>query len=610
MKFSALFSLLLLLLWSNWATGALLLTPEETKFQWGWDELEYQAKGDLKRPAALPAKPAAVTFTTGVPLHGAGDTTGGFGDVASNIIGALEYKRRNPGAVVNVVVTSMRERPRPSVRTTHEIMKVMLPELNSDFGAPVQAARGINFYFPSIDAEALVNGNFEGESLAKQLPSSDLSVQLSANNNPIKSVMRRKTGLALHFYELGLSENVLVNHAPRSTAEFGPVMGLTTGFESTGAYLEAPDAGARARLEKWLAETHGHQLDPKTKILFAYSSEAEATKFYQAAVSELVAKDPQTKYLLVTKDFGTGAATGLPPNLANLQTKGMPHEVLKALIQESALSPLVTGDSSLSLALSLATPEKSFVYEAPTWKQGSAQSLRNVLRSGGVPWDQMESSILSQSLAGDPDWAAKARELADTIGDRKLQAQVFQAIQDAKPRMDLQNNLQKIYELHRLYQTELDNRLTYDAFFEFGIRQWVEAKDARDVLDRTGKILSDRHAAPGDRIHAGLLQLKLADQMTPASHADVWRAFAEMPDFEAKRVGLLLAPILERPVVQEFLREGLSSADDEIRSRAHTVALHVVKTFPELKPQLRPAMPLGKATPDCDGLYRAMGVAP
>ncbi|MEQ1878375.1 MAG: hypothetical protein ABL958_17160, partial [Bdellovibrionia bacterium] len=96
-----------------------------------------------------PAQVKVVNFVSGVPLIGLGDTNGGFGDIASNLQTALEFKEGHPNIEVNFLVTNIEKGPE-GVRSTNEIMEIMLNEpgkpktLDSTVKDVAQIYKGIN----------------------------------------------------------------------------------------------------------------------------------------------------------------------------------------------------------------------------------------------------------------------------------------------------------------------------------------------------------------------------------------------------------------------------------------------------------------------------------
>ncbi len=532
-----------------------------------------------KVAANPPAVPESVNFITGIPLVGLGDTTGGFGDVAANILNALEFKKRHPGSTVNVVVTSYGERPYPQVMTTNEILKIMAPGLKPALGAKAQDYQGLHFIFLKEDAKKIFEGPQNDlptlrASLRAQIPAVDLSIQFSANNSPMEEALKANAKFSFSLHELGGSPQLVqdqINHE---------YVKLNAGASSMGMYLEkatdesAPEA-ERQEIAVWMKTNFQQELKPESKVLFAYSKDQGATQLYIDAVKLVAKKNPNLSYILAAKDFPNLDLSALPPNLQVVKSRAFPNQVIRALIKESALSPLVTGDSSLSLAITHATDAKSFIYEAPPWKQQSAAALVRELVGQGVDKASIRSLVLTEipyypitegmhrlwhTLKSNTTpytplpsrYSQGVEALAKTLVDGRLQKSIHQALEKVMPVLDIQDNLLRVYAFYRLFQKEFAEKTLPADFAEFSAETLKRAPDEKALLDLLKKNLGNPRLSGKERSYSAALSLRLNKDLSSAeilSHKNALSAREKrwLPEANAKSLA-------DCPALFSFLR--------------------------------------------------------
>ena len=573
-------------------------------------------------PKVAPA-PKIINIVAGVPLTGAGDKTGGFGDVAANIVSAFELKKRDPSLTINVLVTSYRERPKfqytleehnklfaeaktpeeqeavlnpPSpIMTTDEIVKIMLPKLDPKIKHKPQTLHGVNFIFLEADAEDLThfsNTQSVSDDLKAAIPMADLSLQYASNSHPMDKPLRTNSKIAFNFYEPYNDFAVLDEFHYTQKVEDGPLwISMYSGAESSGFYLEAPrddanDRHARSEITKWLKREFKTTLALRTHLLFSYSKEAEATQVYLDAVAKIAAANPQLKYVLVTKNFPELDLSKSPPNMKVIRAASFPHSIVRSLIMESALSPLITGDTSLALALSHTTKKKTFIYEAPQWKKGAAQNMIGMLsRESGLKEKSIGAVFLVDPAALRQADARKkaAGFLSRVLMDQKLQGRIHETILRLKPRWDIYANTLNYYDFYRTYQVELDSLLPGKPFAEYVLSHLKNQGSWPKVIEQARAEMLESARSSLGRLHAALVFLKFAEQLTPEEKNalnDILKQTLKYKDeFSQFEV---LVPIFSRPVVREFIQSAL--ADATARPAAMELLLDLQKRVQGVEP--------------------------
>lgn len=354
--------------------------------------ISHEHSGPIVSPFDQNKKIQTVNFISGTPLTGGGDNTGGFGDVAANLLNAFNLKKSNPELAINFIVTSAAEREAAEVLTTNEIIKIMYPNLNPELKNIPQKFEGIDFIFLDHDFKKMqfMNQNTDADisKLKSVIPKADLSLQFSANDSAMEPVLRTNTNMALSFYEpTGKRKSVQQNH---SHGDFAQHYMVYSGGQSSGYYLfDRPSdyqsiAQDKTLISQWAQDSGFGSMSGKEELLFAYSKNSLTMKAYLEAL-KIHFKDPKfatgKPYVLFAKKFAAVDYSGFPEFVRVVNVESLPHNVMEALIANSSISPLVTGDVSLSIALSTIKPNKTFVYEAPYWKSSSADSMVSAIRS-------------------------------------------------------------------------------------------------------------------------------------------------------------------------------------------------------------------------------------
>lgn len=400
--------------------------------------------------------------------------TGGFGDVAANVIGALELKQRFPELQVRLLVTSANTRHDPIVPTTCEILKIMVPSLNPNQKNQVQDFRGVEVIFLDVDfTEALKDLSPLRmrrtvrqlmRSLSRQVPPSDLNLNFS-HFPGASGLLRLNTQLAIGIEEVAGSGK-LINEtlAPGEDSGKSPFVELSSGPNALGFMLQQtpPDASANQRLIKEWFATQDYTVPENFRVQMAYSAEWQSTQVYINALSNL--RVPEEVYLFI-KAFPELNTSALPPNIHLIPIRGMPFEVMDAIIYESLISPLVTGDISWGRSLRASTLNKNFVYESPWWKLESSARMRGMLaRSMGVRQRELDGLFLRTEVLQKMDQAQlweKGLQLAHILSNSRLQAKLHGAIIERLADWDVIQNVMVVAD--GVMSSATPTRLTEDS---------------------------------------------------------------------------------------------------------------------------------------------------
>lgn len=383
-----------------------------------------------------------VNVFTGVPQPSdqGPNQSGGFGDVAANVIAATEIKKRHPELTVRLLVTSAEKRYDPKVPTTIEILKIMLPELNPKLKGVPQIYEGVEVIYLKSDFYDLLEETSDRvfvktmkrklDELKSIIPSADLNLNFS-HFPESNAIIRINAPLAMGIEEYYSSKspiNFVVSEGKNKVS--GEFVEIATGATANGYTFPKMRADRNSNLNTIRTWAKANKIDlPAAEFnhTVAYSAEWQPLQVY---INALEFMKPEGELILFIKYFEELDFSALPKNIKVVPLKGVPHKVMAAFIQEAAISPLITGDISFGLALSSTHAAKTFVYEAPWWKVDNAENLKNVLASElKVDLKRIENMFLFTEILREKN--------RDEL--REISKNVVVAIQDAS----LQENVHK-----------------------------------------------------------------------------------------------------------------------------------------------------------------------
>lgn len=427
----------------------------------------------------LPRDLKVVNVFTGIPQvdDDNPNQTGGFGDVAVNVVMAAELKARHPKLKVRLLVTSFEDRFQPQVLTSNEIIKIMIPNLDPKKKRIPQLYKGVEVVFLDFDFAQLLKKSEKKnqkeipkipidwlETLPTLIPPADLNLNFSHYVGG-GVILRLGAPVAIAFEEQFGGKKWLKEYGVPNPQQ-GLLLTLSSGPETGGFVISRKPrdfSEDQTLLKKWLASREVKLKGP-LGMAMAYTSEWQSTQIYIDAISEMELSD--VPLVLFIKDFSELDLSGLPVNVKVIKGGGVPHDVMSAVISHSSIPPLVTGDVSLGLALSSVRPNRTFAYESPPWKNGNAATIKKILanKSKLNVRDLSAMFLHTQKLAtlSRDQLRKKGRKLANIFEDAALQNRIYESLNSLKNRWDLLGNALKIYGELRDTQNadEIKNTLT------------------------------------------------------------------------------------------------------------------------------------------------------
>ena len=402
--------------------------------------------------------PKVTNIVSGVPLAGAADPSGGFGDVAANLYAAFELKKRYPNIEINFLITDLSSGKRSS-----DLVQLMVPDLNTQLKGIVQFISGINFIIVNQEAHFRNHGVHyleTSKTLGDSIPKSDLSLQLSGNNVPVRQILNTNSQVALNFTEFGGSTDLL---SFKNSNSFGEPS-YSSGPRSNGLYMIHPQMGDIANHETvingWISNQNRRLIDFTSEhLVFSYSKHFESQEFYFQAISKIARRHPEEKFHLVGKQFNSRMSeVNFPSNVHIIDYKSLPRQVMEALISRASLSPLLTGDLSWSTGLSTTHPRKVAIYEALPWKRESAKAFIERLtplvgepeKLSSLYFDTRELSQMPRDI-----YDQKIEKLAQVLVDKAFLEKVSKTIKSLTNEWDLLEGVLRLHAFQSLFKTEL-----------------------------------------------------------------------------------------------------------------------------------------------------------
>lgn len=415
-----------------------------------------------------------INILSGVPLVSKQDTSGGFGDVASNVAAAIELKTRFPNMKITLLVTSQNEELlTSSSRSATEIVQILLPETDAKKLAERQTTvAGFDvIYLPPLPELAFqkVEGSVLG-SIYHIIPPADLTLQFSANHSPVKALLHAKNFIGLSFNELEGETSVFKN----GTLNAGPL--------SNGIYflksLKGPEQQQRQRriINDWLSQNEIPELNFESEeFTLGYMSSAKLAQAQLQAMVRIALENPD-KHFTLFQNIEIKKSFTIPANLRLIYVKALPLKVHQALFALASLTPICRGDLSFSTLLSTTNASKAFIYDTEIWKREFAKATKLLLlKSGKLSSEQVNSLFIDS--AGDE---VSANQIYRLMMDRSLSKEVDLILKKELPSLDLFSN--SFHLARQLYRFKR----------EFMMLRMAAAPLAARLLNQYGMIASDQ----------------------------------------------------------------------------------------------------------------------
>lgn len=367
----------------------------------------------------------------------AGDSLGGFGDIASNVVMARMFRREHPDAVLHMIVPDQK-----TATNTSALLSTLDPRFK--VGVPTQTIDGITY--------VLDNG-------ATALPKADYLLSFSSKESESPQVLASANkAMLIAEYGLPRPDSAPVEHYLESKVSETTVRRARAGLGTNqlGLFVSqqkpAPQMtreamfdlldGIPGRFNGGVGDRYG-----EVKLGFCYSSDARSTERYLAAMADSARKSPGEKFLLIIqKSIPPNVA--IPPNVEIRSYSKIPFTLTEAIVAHSDVPLMLTGSVSASLALEY---EKPFFYEAQSWKQNFFTDLKAALIRHNPKLAKYESQLDDLKLtAKDRDLPQeRERDLGRPLRDADFWVELRAAMVSLRKVESLSHNLGRFIELEK-----------------------------------------------------------------------------------------------------------------------------------------------------------------
>ena len=394
------------------------------------------------------------------------NNTGGWGDVMANVTSALEFKKRYPQMTVRLVVTLNDQDIRLNVNKTRSIVQKSLTGKNGEIVLnpdlkTVQVYRGVEIYFVDLPGrlygvaadERSVSDQNLIEKATQHIPSSEVGMQFSANNFPIAPQIAKIKEMYLGFNEYNEDpknfQYVLLKESPIwIKMNAGPLSLGVYGFNQNNREQN------KKIINSYIDRIGLARINfPQAELAFAYAGDSALIEDYVAAVKKLASQSDAPFFVFVKGD----GPIQKNRNLTLIPLGPHPQELAHALIAESTYSPLVTGDGSLSSALSSASRSgkraKSFVYEMVIWKDTFMSSLMIKIFGRGEAANK-GLSLTFAPLEDSTDLKERnqrVQDIASALQNEELHAKISNFISRNKNQLDLVDNTVNVFQVKKVF---------------------------------------------------------------------------------------------------------------------------------------------------------------
>ncbi len=420
------------------------------------------AIGSINRPGHIPysitvgfdreihPQVKSINIISGLPLTSLLDTQGGFGDVAANFVSALNLKKRHPQIEVTLLVTTSQNESRPGVLKSSEIIKIMEPDLDPTQMDTIQKVRGLQVIFLSEDAETMIRT--VSDTQLEKIPKADITLQFAANKTGIHELARKTSRVAFDFEEFGSASTMRFSNSKSHPL---PVVTMQAGPNKAGYFYVSPPSGIESSLA-------GSATAGKT-VAFCYSKDSKSVEAYASAVLKLARKNSYGRYLLVLPSSLTIDPSYKPANLEISQYSRMTHNEVQSLIFRSDLPPLITGDVSLSIAMSSVGKGRLFLYDYPAWKTDFMDEFISDLKTKMLALNsEVELKLLENmlKLSGTGIHQNSADEILKFFESKTLQNNASRIIHQEQRKNDIYKNVFLIHQIYQIFELEIKSGLS------------------------------------------------------------------------------------------------------------------------------------------------------
>lgn len=251
-------------------------------------------------------------------------------------------------------------------------------------------------------------------------------------------------------------------------------------------------------------------------------------------------------------------------------------KLMDAFISESHLSPMLTGDLSVSTAISSVRPHKSFFYEILPWKQEFAKALRHKL----IEILGEEHSVARIFVTP----TTKAESILTNLEDDAFNTNLAKKLRENRHRMDVLSQLPILYEFSRVFKYELQTFNAEEEIQKIG-EVFLSAQSIEDV-PRVARENLMNTTDPFNQVLAGLILLKSRPGMNLMEMQMMGKALSKLKDWQLARTLFFFEITLGRTSVQSLLSFLVSHPDPKIRTSGLTIFedIDYRKDYNELNP--------------------------
>lgn len=375
---------------------------------------------------------------------------------------------------------------------------------------------------PSREQQVVRDYVFIREQMAKP---AEVAIAFSANSEPSKKL----APVTVLYYEyeqlhpeaggsgfLVPKRDRVLNSVFATTMDDRQTFVINTGF-GNGIYaadrFRVGDSNKSRAFQALRAFAPGLRVSGETKLAYAYASSGELVQQYANALEKFVQNHGQDVVLVTNHKIQIRS-----PRIAVIDMNGMPFDLNQKIIKSSDVPILVTGDSSLSLAVE---GGKTAFYSMYAWKRSTPRSLLASITAASPSFNRNSDNFetLSSILR------------MDSSGTRNYEDLFLKVFEDPQFQRELSDALRTIVKndsLIKLVQRDIEFakslRLGFKPSFDTSVRLlWLLARDLKSVeqaISKTEQLIFDANGEDGLVRARRLFGLALLRQYSSSRFAD------------------------------------------------------------------------------------------
>lgn len=443
----------------------------------------YSADGELP----VNSQSYSVNIVTGVPLTipenrlkelgiSKSENTGGWGDVMANVTMAFELKKSYPNLNVRLIVTlNDYDKSEYTNKVSKSILKLLnTSQENNDLNLNTknkQTYNNVEIYFVDLpffpDNSTIKKNKAKLNQATQHIPSADFGVQFSSNNSLMPNLILKASKMLYYFQEYDPQkdsfEYFLSKEKPPISKLFAGPLGLGIyGFDSI--YDKHNSQFNKKLINHYLKETAQFNFKNDLsiyEIAYAYAGDKEMIDDYIEAIKRIsqLSENKDKKYLIFYKKSGGSTNDGIQfstqKNITLFPLGSHPKELSHALISESTISPLITGDGSLSSALETTSKNKSLLYEGNPWKIPMVYSFLNWVfkNNNDIKFTDLIIPLTKDLESQNMKSEQRIEQIYNALLDSNIHGILNQFIKTHKSQLKLGDNLVNLFQLYPIFES-------------------------------------------------------------------------------------------------------------------------------------------------------------